>query len=208
MSPVFDYELSVLIMKLSTVLSSRYFIWALLFGPIVLLCWRYVSGVLFYGEFIHLTGELSARLLIITLAATPLRNLFPKQRWTAWLHRQQRYLGLAAFAYAVPHSIAYVAKLGDRTRILSEAIEPGMLTGWLALLIFAALAITSNNASVRALGKRWKTLHRFVYAAALLTLLHWVLTAFDPVEGYIHAAVLLGIQALRFVPRSKKVDPL
>jgi len=191
-------------MNLSTVLSSRYFLWALLFGPVFWLSWRYVSGALFYGEFIHLTGELSARLLIITLAATPLRNLFPRQRWTAWLLRQQRYLGLAAFAYAVPHAIAYLVKLSDFARILSESIEPGMFTGWLAMLIFVALAVTSNHASIRALGKRWKLLHRFVYAAAILTFLHWVLTAFDPFEGYVHAAVLLGIQALRFVPRAKE----
>ncbi len=188
-------------LNLSTVLSSRYFIWAVLFGPVALLSWRYASGALFYGEFIHLTGELSARLLIVTLAATPLRNLFPKRRWTAWLLKQQRYLGLAAFAYAVPHLIAYIVKQGDAARILSESIEPGLLTGWIAMLIFIALAITSNNASVRSLGKRWKPLHRLVYIAAILTFLHWALTAFDPVEGYVHAAVLLGIQVLRFVPR-------
>ncbi len=186
---------------LSMVLSSRAFVWAVLFGPVVWLSARYATGGLFYGEFIHLTGELSARCLIVTLAATPLRNCFPKQRWTAWLARQQRYLGLAAFAYAVPHAVAYLIKKTDLERIIGEGIEPGLLTGWIALLIFIALAITSNNASVRALGKRWKTLHRLVYAAAILTFLHWALTAFDPVEGYIHAAVLLGIQALRFIPK-------
>ena len=190
-------------LNLSNVLGSRYFVWVILFAPVVVLSWRYVSGALFYGEFIHLTGELSARLLIVTLAVTPLRNLFPKQRWTAWLLRQQRYLGLAAFAYAVPHLIAYLVKLSDVNRILAESIELGMLTGWFAMLIFVALAVTSNNASVRVLGKRWKLLHRLVYVSAILTFLHWVLTAFDPLEGYIHAAILMGIQVLRFIPRSK-----
>ena len=191
-------------LNLSNVLGSRIFVWIILFAPVVWLSWQYVSGVLFYGEFIHVTGELSARLLIITLAVSPLRNLFPKQRWTAWLLRQQRYLGLASFVYAVPHLIAYLVKLSDLARILRESIEPGMLTGWLALLIFLALAITSNNASVRALGKRWKLLHRWVYLAAILVFLHWVLTAFDPLEGYIHAAVLLVLQVFRFVPRSRE----
>ena len=97
--------------------------------------------------------------------------------------------------------IAYLFKLGDASRVLKEVGEIGMLTGWLAMLIFGALAITSNDASVRAMGKRWKSLHRFVYAAAILTLLHWILTAFDPTEGYIHAVVLLGIQVLRFLPK-------
>ena len=188
-------------LRLSILLGSRYFVWAILFVPVVWISWRYLSGALYYGEFIHVTGELSARLLIITMAVTPLRRLFPRKRWTAWLLKQQRYLGLATFAYAVPHMIAYLFKLGDASRVLKEAGEIGMLTGWLAMLIFVALAITSNDVSVRAMGKRWKSLHRFVYAAAILTLLHWILTAFDPTEGYIHAVVLLGIQALRFLPK-------
>ena len=180
---------------------SRYLVWAILFVPLLVFCWQYITEALFYGEFIHKTGDWSARLLILTLSVTPLRNLFPKQRWTAWLVRQRRYLGVATFAYAVPHLVAYLVKLADVARILSEGIEPGMLTGWIAMLIFTALAITSNNASVRKLGKRWKILHRLVYAAAVLTFLHWVLLAFDPIQGYIHAGALVVIQVLRFVKR-------
>jgi len=184
-------------------LGSRYVVWAVLYVPLGLLCWQYVTDVLFYGEFIHITGDWAARLLILTLLVTPLRRLFPQQRWTTWLVRQRRYFGVAAFAYSVPHLVAYLVKLSDTARILSEGIEPGMLTGWIAMLIFTALAITSNNTSVRKLGKRWKVLHRFVYAAAVLTFLHWILLAFDPLQGYIHAGVLLVIQALRFVrPRA------
>jgi len=130
----------------------------------------------------------------------------PRQRWTAWLGRQRRYLGVATFAYAVPHLVAYLVKLSDMARIVSESIGPGMLTGWLAMMIFAALAVTSNNSSVRKFGSRWKSLHRFVYAAAVLTFLHWILLAFDPVQGYIHAGVLLIIQALRFVKQPKSAS--
>jgi sulfoxide reductase heme-binding subunit YedZ len=179
-------------------LGSRYLVWAVLFVPLGLLCWQYVTGVLFYGEFIHITGDWSARLLILTLLVTPLRRLMPRQGWTTWLMRQRRYFGVAAFAYAAPHLVAYLVKLQDMARILSEGIEPGMLTGWIAMLIFTALAVTSNNTSVRKLVKRWKVLHRFVYAAAVLTFLHWILLAFDPLQGYIHAGVLIVIQLLRF----------
>jgi sulfoxide reductase heme-binding subunit YedZ len=115
--------------------------------------------------------------------------------------RQQRYLALAAFVYAVPHMIAYLVKLSDASRIVSEAAELGMLTGWLAMLIFVALAVTSNDASMRPLGKGCKTHHRFIYAVAILTFLHWILTAVDPMEGYIHTIILLGFQALRFLPK-------
>ena len=137
---------------------------------------------------------------MITLIVTPVRRLFPRRLWTAWLMRQQRYLALAAFVYAVPHMIAYLVKLSDASRIVSEAAELGMLTGWLAMLIFVALAVTSNDASMRPLGKGWKTHHRFIYAVAIPTFLHWILTAFEPMEGYIHAIILLGFQPLRFLP--------
>ncbi len=188
-------------------LGSRYFVWAVLFVPLAVLCWQYVTGILFYGEFIHITGDWSARLLILTLAVTPLRRLFPQRPWTVWLVRQRRYLGVATFAYSVPHLVAYVVRLADPARIASEGLEPGMLTGWIAFVIFFALAATSNNTSMQKLGKRWKVLHRWVYAAAILTFLHWILLAFDPLEGYIHAAALTGIILLRFVKRASSSGP-
>lgn len=182
---------------------SRFVVWAVLFAPLIVRCWQYSTGVLYYGEFIHFTGDWSARLLILTLLVTPLRRLAPQQSWSAWLGRQRRYFGIATFAYAAPHLVAYLVKLSDMARIVSEGIEPGMLAGWFAMLIFAALAITSNDTSVRKLGKRWKLLHGFVYAAAVLTFLHWILLAYDPLQGYVHAGVLAIAQALRFVKMPK-----
>lgn len=187
---------------------SKIVVWAVLFIPLLVWCWQYTAGDLFYGEFIHITGDWSARLLILTLAVTPLRNLVPRQRWTAWLLRQRRYLGIAVFAYATPHLVAYLVKLGDLARVISEGMEPGMLTGWIAMLIFTALAATSNNRSVRTLGNRWKRLHRFVYVAAVLTFMHWILLAFDPLQGYIHAGVLVVIVSLRFVRRASSSEPI
>ena len=184
-------------------LASRYGVWAVLYVPLAIFCWQYVTETLFYGEFIHITGDWSARLLILTLSVTLLRKLMPKQRWTAWLVQQRRYLGVATFAYAVPHLAAYLARLWGTGRIPDEAIEPGMLAGWIAMLIFTALAITSNATSVRKLGKRWKQLHRFVYAGAVLTFLHWVLLAFDPLQGYLHAGVLLVVLSLGFLKKGQ-----
>jgi sulfoxide reductase heme-binding subunit YedZ len=164
---------------------------------------QYIAGSIYYGEFIHATGEFSARLLIVTMAATPLRLMWPTRRWTAWLVKRRRYFGVAAFAYAMPHLIAYLVKLGTLDKVLQEAPEPGMWTGWLALLLFMPLAMTSNNASVRALGRRWKTLHRLVYLAALLTFAHWLLVAFDPVPGLAHAGVLVCLESYRLWKSSR-----
>ena len=79
-----------------------------------------------------------------------------------------------------------------------------MWTGWLALVVMLVLAATSNDASVRRLGRRWPLLHRTVYAAAALSFVHWILSAFDPVPGYIHLGVLAGLEAIRLLrPRAR-----
>jgi len=177
--------------------NTRYALWLMLAAPWVLMTVRYLTGSLYYGEFIHATGEFSARLLIVTLAVTPLQIMFPKARWTTWLLQDRRYFGVATLAYAVPHLLAYLWKVASVAKVLEQGAEPGMWTGWIALIIFLALAITSNNYSVRKLGRRWKSLHRFVYLAAVLTFVHWVLLAFDPVSGLLHAGVLFALEAYR-----------
>ena len=179
--------------------NTRYSLWLMLVVPWVFLNVQYLTGSLYYGEFIHATGEFSARLLIVTLAVTPLRLMFPQSQWTIWLLRNRRYFGVATFAYAVPHLTAYLWKLASAAKILEEGAEPGMWTGWIALIILLALALTSNNYSTRKLGQRWRTLHRLVYLAAILTFVHWVLVAFDPVSGLAHAGVLIALEAYRVV---------
>jgi sulfoxide reductase heme-binding subunit YedZ len=179
--------------------NTRYVLWLALATPLAVMTAQYLTGGLYYGEFIHATGEFSARLLIVTMAITPLRVMFPQRRWTRWLLENRRYFGVATFAYAVPHLVAYLVKLASIAKVLEEGAEPGMWTGWAAFVIFLVLAITSNNSSMRKLGRRWKTLHRLVYLAALLTFLHWVLVAFDPVPGLIHVGVLVALEAYRIV---------
>ena len=185
------------------IFNTRTALWLVLASPCLVMIVRYLTGNLYYGEFIHATGEFSARLLIVTLAVTPLRLLFPKSRWTQWLLQNRRYFGVATFAYAVPHLVAYVWKLASVAKVVEEATDPGMWTGWIAMLIFLALAITSNNYSVRKLGRRWKSLHRLVYLAAILTFAHWLLVAFDPVAGLVHAGVLAALETFRVVRISK-----
>lgn len=181
---------------------SRYFLWLVLAVPWVLMTAGYLTGRLFYGEFVHATGEYSARLLMLAMAVTPLRLLFPRQRWTNWLLQNRRYLGVAAFAYAAPHLAAYLVKLGQFAEILEQGLEPGFWTGWMAIFVLLALATTSNNLAVRKLGRRWKQLHRLVYAAAILTFAHWVLVAFDPVPGLVHAGVLAALETCRIAKTS------
>lgn len=119
------------------------------------------------------TGDWTLRLLCITLAVTPLRQA------TGWhvVARWRRMLGLLTFFYAVLHVSAYAwldmgLVLGDIVRDIPK--RPFILVGTAAMLILALLAATSFNAAVRRLGAaRWQALHRAVYLAAGLALLHF-----------------------------------
>jgi sulfoxide reductase heme-binding subunit YedZ len=180
-------------------LNASWFAWLVLALPGVVLTYRYFSGATFYGEYLHTTGELGVWLLMLALAVTPLTLVFPKARWVAWLARRRRYLGVAAFGYSLLHAVAYLERQTAFTRILEEALELGLATGWIAFVVMLALAVTSNDASVRALRARWKTLHRAVYAAAALTFAHWILTAFDPTAAYVYLGILVALEVVRLL---------
>jgi sulfoxide reductase heme-binding subunit YedZ len=176
---------------------ARASLWIILVLPVAVQTYRYLGESIYYGEYLHWTGVQATRLLILTLAITPLRLTFRRQPFINWLLLRRRDLGLITFTYAVAHALAYFAYREPAQKILEEFSEPGMFTGYAGLLIMLALATTSNNVSVRRLGRRWKRLHRMIYAAAGLTFVHWVLTAFDPTNGYIHLAILVALLALR-----------
>ncbi|MEL7045021.1 MAG: ferric reductase-like transmembrane domain-containing protein, partial [Pseudomonadota bacterium] len=139
---------------------ARYLLWLLLTAPGAVLLWRYSSGSIFYGEVIHLSGQGAVWLLIMAMAVSPLRLLFASAPWTPSLLRCRRYLGVASFAYAALHTGIYLARKQSGERILAEGLEPGLLTGWIALAIFLPLALSSNDWSVRWLRRWWKRLHR------------------------------------------------
>jgi sulfoxide reductase heme-binding subunit YedZ len=180
-------------------LNASWFVWLLLALPGVVLTYRYARGSTFYGEYLHGTGELSVRLLILTMAVTPLKLLLPRAAWVRWLAQRRRYIGVAVFGYALLHTVAYLERQATFTAILEDAAELALMTGWIALLVMLALAVTSNDTAVRRLGTRWKWLHRTVYLAAALTLAHWVLTAFDPTAAYVHLGILAALEAIRLV---------
>ena len=168
-----------------------------LYLPLAFLTARYVSGTTFYGEYLHLTGHWSVYLLLVVLAITPLRGLFPVAGLPRWLLLQRRDIGIAVFVYAAAHTVAYCLRLGVVGEIIGAAVELPLLTGWVAFFVFLALAISSNDISVRAMGSNWRILHRAVYPAAVLAALHWVLTAFDPAFGYGVLLVTLVLLVVR-----------
>lgn len=181
---------------------SRLIIWLLLAAPLVLLTYNYVYeasfllGEVYYGGYVHDTGRWAAWALLAALAAAPLRLSFPHFGFTRWFLAQRRYLGVASFAYASAHLIAYLAQQ-DRARIAEDFAQAAFWTGWIAFAVFAALAATSNDLSLRTLRRGWKVLHRLVHPAAILAFLHWALTAFDPFLAYCHIAGLALLEGWR-----------
>lgn len=192
-----------MINAVKSILNSRYFLWVVLALPFLGLMNAFRAGDLFYGEMIHASGEFSARLLLLSLAITPLRLFFSESHWPNWLLHRRRYFGVAAFIYAVLHTVVYLDRKLGSGLLLQEAAEFSMWTGYLALLILVPLAMTSNDASVRRLRRRWKKLHRWVYLAALLTFSHWIFVAFSFVPGLIHFLILLVLESYRIWKRRR-----
>ena len=142
------------------------------------------------AEIEHRLGLWALRLLMITLAITPLRQITGQ---TALL-RFRRMLGLYAFAYATLHFSAYLVLdlRGYWTQIFEEiAKRPYITVGFTAWLLLVPLAITSTQAAIRRLGRRWGQLHRLVYAVGVLAVLHfWWLVKSDIREPALYAAIL------------------
>ncbi len=156
------------------ILNHHLFFWAILSLPAIPMLASLASGEPeAVHRLIHPTGEFAARFLILALMATPLAMLLRGWRGPRWLRKRRRYLGVAAFGYAAAHTAFYLVDMGAAAFVSEEILSLAIWTGWLAFLIFVPLAVTSTDRWVRTLGKRWKTLHRTVYIAAVLTLLHW-----------------------------------
>ncbi|MCI2399511.1 ferric reductase-like transmembrane domain-containing protein [Aliiroseovarius subalbicans] len=180
---------------------TPYWLWALLSLPALGLVSellaattpKQIDGVM------HGTGEFAARFLIISLLASPLMLLFKGWRGPRWLRKNRRYFGVAAFGYGALHLVAYVMKQGSLTKILGEATELEIWTGWVAFAIFLPLAATSFDAAIRALGPRWKNLQRATYGAAVLVLIHWAAQedwrSITP--ALVHFGPLIGLELYR-----------
>lgn len=178
--------------------SGKVMVWALLAVPAAVELVRYAASPdILAGDLLHLTGEWSARLIIIALMLTPLALLFPGNRLVGWLFRHRRAIGVGAFGYAVLHLILYVVDMQGIAAMLAELGAPGIWTGWLAWLFLVPPALASNGFAMRFLRRQWKPVQRLVYPAAVLTLAHWVLVHDGLVSALVQIAPLVVLQALR-----------
>jgi sulfoxide reductase heme-binding subunit YedZ len=154
-------------------------------------------------ELEHASGKWALRLLAASLAVTPIMRM---TGW-GWMLAQRRFLGLAAFFWALGHLSVYIGldQFFDWPAITDDILKRLYITlGMLAFVLMIPLALTSAKAAIRKLGgKRWNQLHRLVYVSAIAGCIHflWAVKK-DLTEPIIYATVFLVLFALRFIGRT------
>lgn len=143
----------------------------------------------------HALGERALQLLIFGLAITPLRKHLGIN-----LIKFRRAIGLTAFYLVFAHLLVWLVldvQLIDQ--IWADILKrPYITIGMMAFLLMAPLAITSNNLSVRKLGRRWHKLHKLTYGICLLGGLHFVMLAKGfQLEPLIYLGTVISLLALR-----------
>ena len=154
------------------------------------------------------TGKVALICLVLTLASSPVYAIF------GWKYALvlRRWLGLYAFFYAGVHFLIFAG--------LDYGFQPGLvrevflhrryaLVGFLSGVILTLLALTSTKGWMRRMGRGWFRLHRMVYLAAILSVVHylWLVKA-DLRMPLIYAGIVLLLLLLRIPPLSRFLESL
>ncbi|WP_411957194.1 sulfite oxidase heme-binding subunit YedZ [Paracoccus homiensis] len=183
-------------------------VWAAGLIPLVLLVWDTFMGGLGIDpirDIEHRLGRTALYFLIASLCVTPLLRVAGIS-----LMKFRRALGLLAFTYAGLHVLSWLTMdMGFLWAQMGRDIikRPYLLLGMVGFVILLALAVTSNNASIRRMGgQAWRKLHKLVYLAAPLVALHWILALkVFPVTPGFWLVVILALLGLRVaIPRPLK----
>lgn len=154
----------------------------------------------------HALGLYGLQFLIAGLAITPLRRLTGLA-----LIRFRRALGLLAFYYVTLHLLVWlVLDVQVLAQIWADIVKrPYITVGMAGFLLLLPLAVTSNNRSIRALGARWRQLHKLVYPAVLLGAVHFVMLRKGlQIEPLIYLGLVVGLLALRLPTNARRRKPV
>ena len=164
-------------MNKRTIVALKLVVWLACLAPLALLVYRGFTGNLGpdpTATVTHATGFATLRLLVISLAVTPLRRLSAR---LAWLVRFRRLLGLFAFFYGCLHLLTYLwlySGFNVAAMVDDIAKRRYIMAGMAAWLLLLPLAATSTTWSIRKLGgKRWQALHRLAYVSAICGVIHY-----------------------------------
>jgi sulfoxide reductase heme-binding subunit YedZ len=186
-------------MNKRAIVALKVAVWLVCLAPLGLLIYRGFTNNLGpdpTATVTHATGFTTLRLLVISLAITPLRRLSPR---LAWLVRFRRLLGLFAFFYGCLHLHTYLwlySGFNFAAMVDDIAKRRYIIAGMTAWLLLVPLAATSTNWSIRKLGgKRWQALHRLAYVSAICGVTHywWIVKSGvrTPIKITLVLAVLL-----------------
>ena len=146
------------------------------------------------------TGLSALVFLLLTLAVTPVVTV----TGLSALNPLRRWFGIYAFVYAFIHLLIFVVvDYGLDPELLADAVltKPYALAGLGALLIMIPLVATSTDAMQRRLRRNWKRLHRWVYLAGILAIVHYVwLVKVGVLDPWWYAAVLAALFVFRLGP--------
>jgi sulfoxide reductase heme-binding subunit YedZ len=175
--------------------------------PLAWIAWHYARGLFLIDpvrEITTLTGRGALILLMLMLACTPISTVFGLKQ----VRRLRRPLGLYALVYASVHFATFVwLDYGFDFDLLIEAIfaQRYVVVGFASGLILLALAITSTQGWQERLGKNWKRLHRLVYLAGILAVVHFAWLTKDIRVPLRYGIVLALLLALRIPPVRRAV---
>ena len=145
------------------------------------------------------TGTWALVFLCITLGMTPMRMITASASWI----KLRRMFGLFCFFYAFLHFGIwfYLDQNLDLQAMIQDVLKRPFITmGFLSILLLLPLALTSNQWSIRKLGKRWTLLHKLVYVIACTAIAHyWWHKAGKNDLGTveIYAVIIFGLLCLR-----------
>ncbi len=177
-------------------------VFAALFLPAAVLAVQLAThslGARQLNALIHWTGLWTIRLALISLAITPARVVLG---WPS-LPLVRRMVGVAAMIYGLTHLSLYVIdQNGNLLHVGAEIVRRFYLTiGFVALLGLVVLGVTSTDASVRRLGKRWNQLHRCLYGIGALAVFHAALQSKANVsESMVMAGLFVWLMVWRLLP--------
>lgn len=184
---------------MKSILNSRYLFWLILALPGLGLLNAFATGRMDAQTMLHPTGEFAVRFMVIAMLIGPLVDIFGPKRWLQWLMRRRRWIGFAAFVYAVAHLVFYIIDMGTLADMLAELDAPGIWTGWLAFFLMAVPGLLSTDAAMHWLKRGWKRAQQLAYPAAVLTLLHWGLLEWHWGGALVHFGPLVILNLIRII---------
>jgi len=176
-------------------------VWLAALAPLAHLLWAWRADALTVNPIEYVTrelGETAIRLLLLTLALTPIRLLIG----VGWPVTLRRLLGLLAFFYVTLHFAVWIVLdhfFDWRTMGDDIAKRPWITVGVSAFVLLLPLAATSTTGMIRRLGgARWRRLHRLIYVIGVLGVLHYIWLAKKVlVQPWVYAAILAALLGIR-----------